>query len=673
MRLPSQPWLKAVVIATAAVFVGMAGYLYGFRFFDWIESDASVTALLAAKAIDAKLPFVADWYYASGDVWVLGPHLFAILPVAVLGLGPGSLLAAVATGFAVEVAALTALFTRLCGERWVGLFAAMVTLMAWSQAHVAFVYIQLAYGFLTLLYVLGFGWFAFLAAGAATRPARPARWVAAGLFVSLVVLQNPTRGGVFVVAPLLVACAWPWRDLARRRRLALAAAAVGAWVLAFVVYTWVLRRAVSFAYPPGHNDFVVRDAAGIAENLGMLARGLLLLCGGSEELGPTAIPGLLVLAGALALVGRELFASRAITATRFLVVVVVALLGGLLVPLLVGNLLITPSSVRYLMPALLPLFGLAALLAVRALGEGEGDGKDEGKGARASAWRRIAVGWLCAVPLAALVAAPHARPPAPKAYAWPDAAEHEQLGAELSRRGLTHGFSSVLNANILNLMSRGAATTCPVYFSHILIPQRWLADTSCYTASALPDRFYVVTDHDERDERALRATLPEPAERFHVGDTYRVSVFRTAEVPLLWLELPLREGKDAVFPTRLVAAHPALRQDKGVAAGTRMIATGQEGYVVFGPYMKLPKGRFRVRWIGNGFGSPGWVIFIVAADAGKEELARISLPARDLPLERGVLVDIPFRSPVPREGVEFTVFSKDGGRVALDELVLERR
>ncbi|HWO17765.1 MAG TPA: hypothetical protein VNO30_03280 [Kofleriaceae bacterium] len=658
MRLPSQLWLRAVLVATAAVFVGVAGYLYGLRFFEWIESDASVTALLAAKSLDAKLPVVSDWYYVNRDVWVLAPHLFAILPVAVLGVGPGSLLVAVAAGFIVEVAALTALFTRLCGERWVGLFAAMVTLMAWSPAHVAFVYIQLAYGFLSVLYVLAFGSFAMLAANA---PARPRRWAAAGLFVSLVIVQNPTRGGVFIVAPLLVGCLWPWRGLALRRRLALAATAVGAWGLAFVIYTALLLRAVSFSYPLGHIDFVVRDASGIQDNLAMLGRSLLLLCGGTDELALRTLPGMAVMAGALALVGRELFASRAIAATRFLGIVVVAQLGALLVPLIIGNLLVSPSSGRYLMPSLLAVFGLAALLAVRALAEGAGW------------WRRLAIGWLAAVPLAALLAVAGTRPPTPVPYAWPDAAEHEQLGAELARRGLTHGFSSVLNANILNLVARGAVTICPVYFAHLLIPQRWLADTSCYTASALPEQFFVVTDHDERDEQALRATLPPPAERFHVGDTYEVSVFRTAEVPLLWLELPLREGKDAVFPMRLAAAHPALQRGKGVAAGNRVIATGQEGYVVYGPYMKLPKGRFRARWIGNGFDSPGWIIFIVAADAGKEELARITLPARDLPRERGQLVEIPFKLPVPREGVELTVFSKDGGRVALDELVLERR
>ncbi|HWU87819.1 MAG TPA: hypothetical protein VN253_11115 [Kofleriaceae bacterium] len=659
MRLPAQPWLKIVFLATALVFLGVAAYLYGLRFFAWIDSDASVSAILAAKTIEARSPVVGDWYYASGDVWVLAPHLFAILPVALLGLGPASLLAGVASGFVVEVVAYAVLYARLCGERWVGLFAAMVTLMAWSQAHVAFIYIQLAYGFLTLLYVLAFGSFARLAASPS---ARPWRWGAAGLFLALVVVQSPTRGGVFVIAPLLAGCLWPWRGLALRRRLSLAAVAVAGWALAFAVYTWGLQRVASFSIPRGHIDFAVRDAAGIGANFEMLGRGLVLVCGGGDELDLRAIPGMAVLAGAIALVCRECLASRAFTAMRFFGVVVIALLGALLVPLIVGNLLITPSSVRYLMPALLAVFGLAAMLAVRTLAEGG-----------ATWWRRLAMGWLAAVPLAALVAAPTARPPEPSIHGWPDAVEHQQLGAELARRGLTHGFSSVLNANILNLMAGGAATTCPVFFTNVLVPQRWLADTSCYTAAALPDRFYVVADRDEREDASLRATLPAPAERFRVGDTYDVSVFRTAETPLAWLELPLPDGELARFPLRLPATHLQLRRGQVALEAGRMVATGEQGYVLYGPYMKLPAGHYDVRWTGSGIDSPGYLMFIVAADVGHEELTRVTVAARDLERARTELAHLSFEIGRSRDAVELTVFSQGGARVALDEVVIERR
>src|SRR4051812_33627142 len=71
MNLPPQRWLYVVLLATALVFLGVVVYLYGFRFSAWIDSDAAVSAVLAAKGLHAKLPVVGDWYYVNGDVWVL--------------------------------------------------------------------------------------------------------------------------------------------------------------------------------------------------------------------------------------------------------------------------------------------------------------------------------------------------------------------------------------------------------------------------------------------------------------------------------------------------------------------------------------------------------------------------------------------------------------------------
>jgi len=660
MSLPSQPWLRVALLATALVFLGDVAYLYGLRFFSWIESDASVTVLLADKALQAGLPVVRDWYYVSGDVWVLAPHLFALLPVAIFGVGPATLLISVALGFAVELLLYVKLYARLCGERWVGVFAAMVTLMAWSEAHVAFVYIQLAYGFLTLLYVLSFGMFAVLGANA---PARPWRWAAAGFFVALLVVQNPTRGLVFVVAPLLAGCAWPWQGFDRRRRITVAVTAIAGWMLAVLIYKGLLQHAVTWSVPRGHIDFVVRNAAGIADNFEMLGRGLLMLCGGDEQPSLRAIPGAMVMAGAVALVGREVLRSRAFTMMRFFGVVVMAQLGVLLVPLLIGNLLISPSSVRYLMPALLAVFGFAATLAVRTLGE-----------PGAALGRKLASGWLVLVPLAALLATPNARPPVPEKYGWPDAEELGKVGDELARRQLTHGFANILNTNILNLESRGRSKTCSVFFAHLMLPQRWLVDTSCYTASALPDRFYVVTDHDKRDAAALRATLPEPLERFSVGDTYEIVVFRTAAVPLEWLELPLAEGNEATFPIRISATSPVmLRANIALEAG-KLVATGEQGYALYGPYMKLPKGTYEVSWIGSGIDTPGVVTFLVDADVGKAELARIAVPAAEL--GRGPhteLKRLSFKLDRMREAVEFPVFSAGGARVQIEAVVVEKR
>ncbi|HZJ62614.1 MAG TPA: hypothetical protein VFD36_03770, partial [Kofleriaceae bacterium] len=400
MRLPSERWLKVVFVVTAVVFASVTLYIYALRFFAWAESDAAVTVVLAGKILDAGSPVVDNWYYANGDVWCFGPHLLALLPVAVLGIGPASLLIAVVVGFALELSVLVYEYARLCSERWIALFAAMVTLTVWSQSHAAFVYAQLAYGYSAVVYLFLFAQVARLAEHGAPRAWR---WLAVGAILAVLTVQNPTRAVVFGLAPLLAACAWPWHGLTLRRRLGIGAALVAGWAVAYAVYALVFTRVVQFSVPRGFTEFAFANRVGIAANLGNLARGLLLLCGDGTF--PGALPGLIVLIGAIGLVVAHQLESRALTRSRFLCTVVSAQFIMVCVPLVIGNLLVSRDSVRYLIPSLITMFGLAAILAVRAVATA---------GARSRRW--LAAGWLGAVPVAALFAMPGARPPQPAHY-----------------------------------------------------------------------------------------------------------------------------------------------------------------------------------------------------------------------------------------------------------------
>jgi hypothetical protein len=281
--------------------------------------------------------------------------------------------------------------------------------------------------------------------------------------------------------------------------------------------------------------------------------------------------------------------------------------------------------------------------------------------------------WLALVPIAALAATPNIRPPVPMTNAWPNVRDLRQVRERLAERGLVRGFSNVVVANILNLESRGKLTTCPVYFAQVLIPHRWLADTSCYTAAALPDRFYVVTDHDDAEERSLRATFPTPVEEFPAGRTYTISVVRTADVSFAWMHLPLPDGDALRFPLRLAATHLAIHRREVALDDGKLVATGKEGFVVYGPYIKMLEGNYDVVWIGSGVDSPGELTFTVDSDLGKDVLARAVVPARAIGKARAELARLSFTLDRTREVVEFPVYSARGARVSLDEVVLERR
>src|SRR4051812_39466284 len=202
MTSPAPRWLKAIVLVTVGAFVADAIMIYGVRFVPWLESDATVPVLLAARSLHTGLPIATDWYYGNGEIWVLAPHLFAILPVALLGVSQLSLWLSIAIGFAIEIIALARAYAWLAASRWLGALAAVVTLVAWSRFHVRFVYIQLSYGFAAVLYLLVFAAFA----ACAVEPRR--RLVVLAVLVALASMQ-PTRGLVFVLAPLVIACAWP--------------------------------------------------------------------------------------------------------------------------------------------------------------------------------------------------------------------------------------------------------------------------------------------------------------------------------------------------------------------------------------------------------------------------------------------------------------------------------
>ena len=659
MTLPEQRWLRATLIATAVVFGGVAIYVFAVDFSARLHADDAVMVLLADKALHVHSPVAADWYYANGDVWVFGPHLFALLPVGILGLGLTSLVLSLVLAFVLQVAVALKAYLRLCGERWIAALATMTTLMAWSVWHVDFNYVQAAYGLVTVLYLVSFTGCAAL--GENTMP-RWWRFIALGALVVVIAIQNPTRAFVYGLAPVLVGCAWPWLDLPLRRRLAIAATASGGWLVAFLSYKWLVLPAVQFSVPNGHVSFALRGLGRIKDNLVMLERGIVVLCGGGDS-AVRAVPSALLLLGAFVLVVREVVTSRAFTALRFVCTVVLAQLGGVFLLVLVGNLLTDVESTRYLLPGWLSLLGLAAILAARSLAPA------------VHTWvRRLAVGWLVLVPVAALAAVPDTRPADPITFIRPDSAELRAVADELVRRDLSAGFAINIAANLLTMYSHGAAMTCPLMFRNALIPHRWLADTRCFSAARLPEKFYVVVDQNESERSALRQTLPAELEKFSVGDTYEVYVYRTATASLAWLDLPIPDGDRATFPMRLSATNLQLVREKVALQGEDLVGTGEPGTVVYGPYVELPPGDYEAVWFGHGLGGTGQLTFTALANFGKTKLATpVIVDAAKLSSAPGELVRFTFTLTRSRGEVEFPVDTAGGARISLHELVIERK
>ncbi len=699
MAVSPKRWLEIAVGLTAIVFVGQVLYLYGTHFDGWVESDAAAPVLLVGNILRNGKPVPTDWYFGNGDVWLLATHWFALLPVAIFGMGKTSTLVALVIGLTAQLATLRWAFLRFGGNRWIASFAAMLVLMAWSQFHVAFIYLQLSYGFHATVQTATFTCFALaLSRRQKAMDEKVARKIEPMLVlgttaVFLVAAANPLRGLVFILAPVIVACGWPWRGLSTKSRAYVGGVATMAWAVGYVVYKQVFLKVCTFTPWPSHEVFALRDGKGIAENLRMLGQGFLTLCGGGSYfvtsspssrglLAPTVVLGVgLALIVAAAAVRYVLKGPRTPTLLRIVIITVAAQMGGALVPLVLGNLMEGPHSVRYVMTSVLMMFGLGGVVIANDLIERkdakgvEADATPESSRSGRPIWRWVGMAWILAVPATALADALSIDVPTPGRGQWPDEASLQKVASELEQRHLSLGYSDLWNANILTLVSNGKTKTCPVFFDRVLVPQRWNVERYCYDRAALPERFYVVSypESPQEEEAASRSTGTQPVERLTVG-TYVLSVFTTANARLNWLDLPLADGEHMVWPFHLPAAHVAFRQINVEPFKNGPVeASGVAGTVLHGPYIALPKGTFHVRWMGSGIESSGELKFDLTSENGRTMLAQRQIPSSSLSnIKHGELLTFDVSLESPAKGVELRVFSDGGARVSLDEVIIER-
>jgi hypothetical protein len=127
--------------------------------------------------------------------------------------------------------------------------------------------------------------------------------------------------------------------------------------------------------------------------------------------------------------------------------------------------------------------------------------------------------------------------------------------------------------------------------------------------------------------------------------------------------MPLR------VPFELRLPHVAMHQGAAVATSEGVLATGEGGAIVFGPYIDLPRGRYRVTWFGHGVDSPGAIAFDVHATTS--DVASTGTTTNAL-AGKTVLADLPFVLTADTAGVELRVHSQDGGKVVLERVRLDR-
>lgn len=661
-----QNWLTIALVIVAAVLALDVVVIYFLKFGEFVHSDAASTILLGKGAMEDRSPIDYEWYFANGDVWIFGPHLYAMPFLALWGVCVRTLLAATVLGFALEIAALMWAYTKVGGDRRTALFATALTLIAWSRLHILFVYVELSYGFVMTLYTALFTAHALLFIRGSTDARKWSVWIGCMVFTLIASAQNPIRAVVFAVAPLVVACAWPWRGVSLRTRAITASAPVVGLVGAKIIKAVFLEPRLTYAVPSGHLAFVIKDASGMLENLKNMARGVVGLCGDMGSFGIGSAFGLALLGLSTFLVVRHAFA-RTPTPLRFLCIASLAQMAAVGGPMLIGNLVINPVSIRYLMPSLIAMFGLGCVIAFQMMKETKEPS-------------RTGIAFSVIAPIAAAftllrIVGSYSLASESTTGQFAHSATHQDLADELTRRDLKHGFGSYWNAHLLTVLSNGKAKTCPATFGGAVMPRRWHTDTWCFDPKRLPDRFFVVASGEERDEvkTSIPTTLGTPADRFTVGNEFDVAVFRTADVDSRWLAPPIPDGAQLTLPLRIAASHPQIRfGDQSALEGDKLVSNGKEGIISFGPYIELPAGEYRVRWFGRPIGDAGEVGFDVYPAGAPAQVAERTVKLGEMPRDGGALVELVFRLPKAARGVELRTYSRGGARIALEAVELSR-
>lgn len=506
---------RFAIVAMVAIFLVQAILFFTRTAPSLVNSDAATEVQLTTLTIEAKSPLVSTFYYVNGDFWIFGGQWIAGIPILVLGETVRALITTNALSLLLDVAIFHWAFRRLGFATARAIFGALVSLFAWSSIHLQFEYAEIAYSMIATAHCAVF---VLYAQAVATRRRRDLVF-AIGLFFVFAV-QNPQRAIAYELLPVIAGCLWRWEG---GRHPRLAGLTGGAWIVAALVHRFVLTPLVTPAVQNGMS-LGVRGPAGWVTNLVHLAQGTVLITEPRNDLPWTALFGIAVVAGAVAWTARYAMRSKTYEPARFVAIVLLAEAALVLVLFVFGDMLSAPTTVRYIMPALLPLLGLGAMLAAR----------EEGL-------PRLVVAWLCLVPVDAAIATTRRVWGAREVYSEADPLRLQGVADELVRRELHHGFATYWNANTMTLLAGGATKTCGVAFREGfgLVPRKWLVDTRCFRAATLPESIYIVAapgEHEQMIDATARTQFPEPRDRFEV-DGFEVRVYRTADCPKAWLEL----------------------------------------------------------------------------------------------------------------------------------------
>jgi len=568
------------------------------------HSDSAVRVLLAQEMHDTGRFFPAGWNYVNKDLMILFAQL-GVWPLQFFYEGSYTLYAV--TGVAVAVLILGSVwwFTGLLGgSTWQRVLALAVLAGGVSAGIEEDIFGQAAYGILLMLSCLitVLTWKSMTA----LPQRRPVWWALLFVLVALCTWSNPQRAAATYLLPLycgLAAYLWggDWKP-----RLRASVPVVAATVLGFAIgaglSVWTLTQVNNSA---GVGAAHWLDFNAMATNIVHTAHGLVALLGGVPAGGGNVIsaPGiyaalrLLAAVILLVLMGRKVVAlcRSASPQARFVGGMVAGLAACFLflhVTTTVADMNDPVSVARYLAPATT----LALLLVICSPLQ--------------SASR---LGALLVVGLSLLLATNSVvrfNPGSMIHPAWQNP-QRDALVAELKAMGLQYGYATYWNAGALTVLSGGDVKIRQVeVFNGLPVPMRHLSSDHWYEPEAWQgETFLLLTDTEVASINwgTLTHYAGQPIRQARIGDK-QVFVFKQN----LALDVP---GWSAVLrkPLRINAGPDGSKTVGRWVDSTQSLKAmpGESGYLQFGPYVLLGRGRYSVTFDVAGQADPAQQVVAV--------------------------------------------------------------
>lgn len=662
-RAQDTNWPQSVaLLGITSSCAGLSIWLYTRFLPGAFSSDAAMQVLLAKLLLDSHAWISSQWLYPNGDIFAIGPHLLSMALMPSMGVSLANLTwTAILTFASLWFCVLLCLVSMGFSKRG-AITAASAALVCVTDFHAEFIYQQTGYPFLMVLYFTAFTLHARLhqARKATLYTPHQDAWKAVILAAIIVATTacNPSRTAAYLVAPMMVLDGLAMRSSPTRRLVTLAVMAV-AFVAGYTIYRSWIEQGVNFSLPSGFRHISLDGKRMFLQLRTILQYPAFIYSGFAiSALGCGLSVGLCISSwylwrrnAVISDAGRHV-GRLALWQSAFVVA------GGLL-----SGLFLDRYSIRYFLPAAILL---GAILCASAFDE-LGRRRCRAAMIMLTLWGAVILNGLATLPQ--LVTTPRESGPVRLPHVLQPVVE------AIERRGLKVGFVE-WDANVMNILSEGRIQFCQTTYRDQLLPFKWNVPTRCYDPSAMPDLIFFVLkpQHEYGARQAVMNTLNTQAhDRFSIND-YEILIYRTSDIPLDWLAYPRPDGPDLVLPWNAPAANPQMFSRMVKPSPNRTFEfQGRPGEVVFGPYVNLEKGHYKLTWMGSFSAEDlAQLNFRVQSPDGKKVFAQLRPTHPSMQVESTDSISIDFELSNATGGVNFLVEQAGKAHGSLKSFTLER-